>query len=106
MRARREARPSYRMTVRAALRIVGSIIVLVALYYLLPLEHSPAWGAVTILVIGLAIFIGLVLFQARSIIRSSFPGLRVIEALANGRVRRHHGQDRGSAARGHGADDR
>jgi voltage-gated potassium channel len=70
------------MIVRAVLRIAGSISVLVALYYLLPLEHSPTWGAVTILVIGLAIFIGLVSFQVRAIIRSSFPGLRAIEALA------------------------
>ena len=32
--------------------------------------------------IGLAVFIGLVAFQVRSIIRSRFPGLRAIEALA------------------------
>ena len=70
------------MIVRAVLRIVGSITVLVAVYYLLPTDHSPTWGAVTILVIGLAIFIGLVAFQTRSIIRSLFPGLRAVEALA------------------------
>jgi hypothetical protein len=57
------------MIVGAVLRIFGSVTMLVALYYLLPLGHSPAWGAVTILVIGLALFTGLVLFQARSIIR-------------------------------------
>jgi voltage-gated potassium channel len=70
------------MIARAVVRIAGSITVLVALYYLLPLEHSPTWDAVTILVIGLAIFIGLISFQVRAIIRSSFPGLRAIEALA------------------------
>ena len=31
---------------------------------------------------GLVVFIGLVAFQVRSIIRSPFPGLRAIEALA------------------------
>jgi voltage-gated potassium channel len=70
------------MLVWAALRIAGSITVLVALYYVLPLEHSPAWGTITILVIGLVIFIGLVALQTRSILRSPFPGLRAIESLA------------------------
>lgn len=80
--ASREARPSYRMIVWAVLRIVGSAIALVTLYYLLPLDHSSPGGAVTILIIGLVVFIGLVAFQVRSIIRSPFPGLRAIEALA------------------------
>lgn len=55
---------------------------LVTLYYLLPLTHSSLASAVTILVIGLAVFIGLVAVQVRAIIRSPFPGLRGIEALA------------------------
>jgi hypothetical protein len=33
-----------------------SITAMVAVYYLLPLDHSPAWAAVTILVTGLAVF--------------------------------------------------
>jgi len=66
----------------AVLRILGSITALVAVYYALPLGHSSAGIAVTTLVIGLAVFIALVAFQVRSIIRSPFPGLRAIEALA------------------------
>jgi ion channel len=79
---RAAARPSYRMIAWTLLRIVGSIIALVALYYLLPLDHSSTGIAVTILVIGLVLFIALVAFQVRSIISSPFPGLRAIEALA------------------------
>ncbi|HEY7880522.1 MAG TPA: hypothetical protein VID31_06745, partial [Streptosporangiaceae bacterium] len=52
------------------------------IYYLLPLEHSSNWAAFTILVIGLVLFIGLIAFQVRSIVRSRFPALRAIEALA------------------------
>ncbi len=52
------------------------------IYYLLPLNRSSTWVAVTMLVIGLALFIGLVAFQVRSIVRSRFPALRAIEALA------------------------
>ena len=71
--ARHEARPSNRMIVRGALRITGSATALVAIYYLLPLNHSSAWVAVTILVTGLAVFAALVALQVRSIIRSAFP---------------------------------
>jgi voltage-gated potassium channel len=70
------------MIVWAVLRIVGSTAVLVAVYYLLPLTHSSAGAAITILVIGLVVFIGLVAAQVRSIMGHPFPGLRAIEALA------------------------
>jgi voltage-gated potassium channel len=64
------------------LRIVGSTAALVAIYYALPLTHASTWAAVTILVIGLVLFIGLAALQVRAIIRSPFPGLRAVEALA------------------------
>ena len=64
------------------LRIVGAITALVAIYYLLPLDNSSTGVAVTMLVIGLVVFIVLVAFQARSITRSPFPRLRAIETLA------------------------
>jgi voltage-gated potassium channel len=70
------------MIVWAVLRIVGSTAALVALYYALPLTHASTWAAVTILVIGLVLFIGLAALQVRAIIRSRFPGLRAVEALA------------------------
>ena len=60
---------------------MGSATALVAIYYVLPLTQSSAWP-ITILVTGLAVFVALVAFQLRSIIRSPFPGLRAIEALA------------------------
>ncbi|MCX4762861.1 potassium channel family protein [Streptomyces sp. NBC_01275] len=78
---RRESRLPRRTIVRAVLRIAGSAAALVTLYFLLPLDHSSAWFAVTTLVIGLAAFIGLIAFQVRSILRSPFPGLRAVEAL-------------------------
>ncbi len=77
-----EARPSPGRIARTALRVAVSVAALVALYYLLPLDHSSMPAAVTILLIGLAAFIALVTFQVRSIIRSPFPALRATEALA------------------------
>jgi voltage-gated potassium channel len=54
----------------------------VALHYALPLDHSSAPVAVTILLIGLAGFIALVAYHVRLIIRSPLPRLRAIESLA------------------------
>ncbi len=71
-----------RTIARAALTAAGSTIALVAIYYLLPLDHSSTWVAVTILIIGLVALIALVAFQVRRIVTSPFPGLRGVEALA------------------------
>ena len=80
--ASRLAQPPPGKVVRALLRAVGSTVVLVVIYYLLPLDHSARWTAVAMLVIGLAGLSALVTFQVRSIIASPFPGLRALEALA------------------------
>jgi voltage-gated potassium channel len=77
-----QARPPRRIIVGAVLRAVGSTVALVAIYYLLPLDHSSTWVAVTMLAIGLVALVGLVTFQVRWILRSRFPGLRGVEALA------------------------
>jgi apolipoprotein N-acyltransferase len=80
--AQPEARPPRRTIVRAVLAAVGSTAALVAIYYLLPLDRSSTWVAVTMLAIGLAYLIALVAFQVRWILRSRYPGLRGVEALA------------------------
>jgi voltage-gated potassium channel len=70
------------MITRAVLRAIGSIVVLVAVYYQLPLQTSSTAVAITILLIGLVLLIALIAFQVRSILASSFPGVRAVEALA------------------------
>ena len=77
-----QAQPQPGKIVRALLRALASTAALVALYYLLPLNHATRWLAITILVIGLVALIGLITFQVRAIIASPFPGLRAVEALA------------------------
>ena len=79
---RREATSASRRAWWAVLRALVSIAVLVTIYYLLPFDRSATWAAITLLVIGLVVLIGVVAFQVRLIIRSPFPGLRAIEALA------------------------
>src|ERR1700746_2891997 len=77
----REATPPPGRIVRSLRRAAGSTAVLVAIYYLLPLDHSARWVAVTALVIGLAVLVGLVAFQVRAISGSRYPGRRALEAL-------------------------
>jgi voltage-gated potassium channel len=77
----RETTPPLGRIVRSLLQAAGSTAVLVAIYYLLPLDHSARWFAVTALLIGLAALVGLVAFQVRAISGSRYPGLRALEAL-------------------------
>jgi hypothetical protein len=53
----------------------------VAIYYLLPLDHSSTVVASIVLVIGLVALIALIGIQARSISRTPFPVLRAVESL-------------------------
>ena len=78
-----QARPPGRVITWAVLRVVATIAVVTALYYLLPLDRSSTGVAVTLLAAGLVVFVALVVFQIRAIIASPFPGLRAIEALAS-----------------------
>ena len=80
--ARREAARGYRAVGWGVLRAVASSAVVVTAYYLLPFDRSSTGAIVTWLVIGLMLLIGLIAGQARMIIRSPFPNLRAIEALA------------------------
>jgi voltage-gated potassium channel len=76
-----QTRPPTRTVVQALLRALGSTVALLAVYYLLPLDHSSTLIAATTLVAGLVLLIVLISFQIRSIVRSRFPGLRAVEAL-------------------------
>jgi len=75
-------RPPARMIAWAVLRVIGSIVVLVAVYYQLPLQTSSTAVAISILLIGLVLLIALIALQVRRILASSFPGVRAVEALA------------------------
>jgi len=80
--APQQAQPAVSKIVKSLLRALGSTIVLVAVYYLLPLDHSARWVAVSMLIVGLLVLAGLIAFQVRTIIASPFPALRALEALA------------------------
>jgi voltage-gated potassium channel len=78
-----QRRAPVRLIVLSTARVVATTGLLLAIYYLLPLDHESTWVAVTTLVIGLLALIGLVIVQVRSILASAFPGIRALEALAS-----------------------
>ncbi len=54
----------------------------VALYYLLPLDRLASVPLAVILVVGLLILTAVAAWQLRLVLRARFPGLRAAEALA------------------------
>ena len=80
--ARSEITVPYRRIGWTVLRVLATTAIVVTAYYLLPFDRAAAWGAITLLVLGLLALIVLIGFQVRAIIRSPFPNLRAIEALA------------------------
>ena len=62
------------------LRAFATTVVLVALYYLLPLDHLD--NVPLVLVAGLLILAAVILVQLRVISKARYPNLQAIEALA------------------------
>jgi voltage-gated potassium channel len=71
-----------RLVVRALLRASLTVTVLVVLYFTLPITGPLDGSAAVRLVVGLLILAGVVTWQIRAVLRSRYPGLRAVEALA------------------------
>ena len=71
-----------RRVARALLRAALTSTVLVVLYYELPLTGALDASTVVLLLVGLVLFAGVISWQVRAILRSQYPALRAIEALA------------------------
>lgn len=65
----------------AVLRAVLTATVLVVLYYVLPFRSLTGSSALRFLV-GLLIFIGITVWQVKTITGSRYPGLKAAQALA------------------------
>jgi UDP-N-acetylmuramyl pentapeptide phosphotransferase/UDP-N-acetylglucosamine-1-phosphate transferase len=64
------------------LRAGGIAVLLVALYYLLPLDRPSASSLTVALVIGLVVLVASMFWEVRAIVRARFPGIRATQALA------------------------
>jgi hypothetical protein len=74
--------PPRRVVVVALLRVTLSLVVAVVVYFRIPLTGSSDARSITIFVSGLVIVVVTLAFQTRGIVRSPFPLLRTVEALA------------------------
>ena len=77
-----EPRTRRRLLTAAVLRATLTATILVALYYLLPLDDDWRLSAWARLIVGLAVMAAVLTWQIRIILRSRYPGIRAIEALA------------------------
>ena len=68
--------------VRGLLRALVTAVVMVALYYVLPLERRSDTYVVVELAIGVGLMAGVIAWQVRAIIRSNYPAIRAIQSLA------------------------
>jgi voltage-gated potassium channel len=66
----------------ALLRASLTSAVLVVLYFKLPLTGAVSASTLALLAAGLAVFAAVITWQVRAILRSRYPALRAIEALA------------------------
>ena len=71
-----------RQVALGVLRSIASAVVLVALYYLLPLDQLASVPLTVILVAALLLLAAVAAWQLRLILGSKYPGVRAAEALA------------------------
>jgi voltage-gated potassium channel len=77
-----EPRQRRRLLAIALLRALLTTTVLVALYYLLPIDDDWHLSSALRMVLGLALFVAVLIWQIRKVLTSKQPGIRAIEALA------------------------
>ena len=63
-------------------RALGSTTVLIALYYLAPLDRLTGVTMALFLVAGLLLLVGMIAYQVHAILDAAYPGMRGVEALA------------------------
>ncbi len=71
-----------RLIAAALLRTGVTIALVVALYFVLPLDHSSSAGVVAELALGVLVLAGIIAWQVRRIGGSDHPTSRAVEALA------------------------
>jgi voltage-gated potassium channel len=73
----------HRLIARGLLRALGATAVLVALYFLSPLNRLDSVPLEASLAVALLVLLGVTIWQVRAITRATHPGVRAIEALAS-----------------------
>ena len=77
-----DPRKRRRLIIGVLLRAALTATLLVVIYYLLPLDGVERLSQWARLAVGLAVIAAVTAWQIRTILKSRYPGLRAIEALA------------------------
>jgi voltage-gated potassium channel len=68
---------------RGLLRALSTTVVMVALYYVLPLDRRSDSFVFVVLGIGVGLLAVMIAWQVRAIETSGYPGIRAVQALAS-----------------------
>jgi voltage-gated potassium channel len=68
---------------RGLLRALVTAVVVVVLYYVLPLDRWPDNYVFALLVIGVVLLAVMIAWQVRAIVDSDYPSIRAVQALAS-----------------------
>lgn len=71
-----------RLIARGLLRALAAAVVLMALYFLSPLDRMDTVPLGMSLAVGLLVLLGVSIWQVRAITRAAYPMVRAIQALA------------------------
>jgi hypothetical protein len=71
-----------RVLIAALLRAFLSVLVVVTIYFLIPLDHLSGTRSVVEFVLGVLLVVIVLAIQLRGIVRSPYPLVRTVEALA------------------------
>ena len=69
------------LIIRAGLRALATAVVLVALFYVLPLDRTTSLAVAIDLVVGLTALVVIVAWQVRGIMGARYPRAKMIEAV-------------------------
>ena len=68
---------------RGLLRALATTVLLVALYYLLPLDNQSGASVFVMLMVGVALLVVMIWWQVRAIEGSAYPAIRAVQSLAS-----------------------
>ncbi len=71
-----------RLVVQAVVRTTVTLAVVVAVYFLVPMDRPMDTATVFELVLGSLVILAVIVWQIRQIMRSKHPGIRAVEGLA------------------------
>jgi voltage-gated potassium channel len=71
------------LIVRGLLRALATTVVMVALYYLLPLDRRSGTYVFIVLAAGVGLLAAMIAWQVRAIETSDHPGIRAVQSLAS-----------------------